>query len=52
MADDKYFDIYKKTPRISFGSEIRIWTPMIPWLAASVHFTYLKGNSTWFHLDI
>jgi outer membrane protein assembly factor BamA len=52
MADDHYFDIYKKTPRISVGSEIRIWTPMIPWLAASIHFTYLKGNSNWFHLDI
>lgn len=52
MADDHYFDIYKKTPRISLGSEIRIWTPMIPWLAASVHFTYIKGNSNWLHLDI
>ncbi|NQU52985.1 MAG: hypothetical protein HQ522_10660 [Bacteroidetes bacterium] len=52
MADDHYFDIYKKTPRISFGSEIRIWTPMIPWLAVSVHFTYMKGNNNWFHLNI
>lgn len=52
MADDHYFDIYKKTPRISVGTEIRIWLPMIPWLAVSVHFTYLKGNSNWIHLDI
>ncbi|MCY1721134.1 BamA/TamA family outer membrane protein [Prolixibacteraceae bacterium Z1-6] len=52
MADDHYIDIYKRKPRISLGTEIRIWTPMIPWLAASVHFTYLKGNDNWFHLDI
>lgn len=52
MADDRYFDIYKRTPRISFGTRIKIWTPMIPWLSASIHFTYLKGNNNWFQLDI
>jgi outer membrane protein assembly factor BamA len=52
MADDKYFRNYQRKPRTSFGTEIRIWTPMIPWLAASVHFTYVKGNDNWFHLDI
>uniref|UniRef100_UPI003216315E BamA/TamA family outer membrane protein n=1 Tax=uncultured Draconibacterium sp. TaxID=1573823 RepID=UPI003216315E len=52
MADDHYFNLFRKNPRISLGTEIRIWTPMIPWLAASVHFTYLKGNNNWFHLDI
>jgi len=52
MADDHYFDSYKKIPRISLGSEIRIWTPMIPWMAVSVHFTWLKGSDNWFHLNI
>lgn len=52
MADDHYFEIYKKTPRISLGTRIKIWTPMIPWLSASVHFVYLKGNNNWFQLDI
>lgn len=52
MADDKYFNNYSKKPRASLGTEIRIWTPMIPWLSASVHFTYLKGNDNWLHLDI
>jgi outer membrane protein assembly factor BamA len=52
MADDTYLKNYQRKPRTSFGNEIRIWTPMIPWLAASVHFTYLKGNNNWFHLDI
>ena len=52
MADDHYFDIYMRKPRVSVGTEFRFWTPMIPWLAASIHFTYLKGNSNWFHLDI
>ena len=52
MANDKYFTNYTRKPRISLGTEIRIWTPMIPWLAASVHFTYLNGNDNWFHLDI
>lgn len=52
MADDHYFDIYKRKPRMSIGTQFRFWTPMIPWLAASIHFTYVKGNNNWFHLDI
>lgn len=52
MADDHYFGIYKRKPRMSIGTEFRFWTPMIPWLAASIHFTYVKGNNNWFHLDI
>ncbi|WP_346862639.1 BamA/TamA family outer membrane protein [uncultured Draconibacterium sp.] len=52
MANDRYFDIYKHKPRISIGTRFRFWTPMIPWLAASIHFTYVKGNNNWFHLDI
>lgn len=52
MADDAYFKNYQRKPRISLGTEIRIWTPMIPWLAASIHFTYVKGNDNWLHLDI
>ncbi|MDX1286006.1 MAG: POTRA domain-containing protein, partial [Draconibacterium sp.] len=28
MADDQYFNILKKNPRISLGTGIRIWTPM------------------------
>ncbi len=51
-ANDHYFDIYKQAPRISNGTGFKIWTPMIPWLSASVHFTYLKGSNNWFHLDI
>jgi hypothetical protein len=51
-ANDHYFEIYKQIPRISFGTGIRIWTPMVPWLAASIHFVYLKGNSNWLHLNI
>jgi len=51
-ADDRYFNIYKKAPRISFGTGFKIWTPMIPWLAASVHFVWLKGSENWFYLDI
>jgi len=51
-ADDHYFEIFKEIPRISFGTEIRIWTPMVPWFAASIHFVYLKGNTNWFHLNI
>jgi outer membrane protein assembly factor BamA len=51
-ANDKYFDIYKSLPRISAGTGFKIWTPMIPWLAASVHFVLLKGGDNWFYLDI
>ena len=51
-ADDRYFDIYKKMPRISIGTGFKIWTPMIPWLSASVHFVWLKGSDNWFYLDI
>ena len=51
-AGDHYFNIYKQSPRISFGTGFKIWTPMIPWLAVSIHFTYLKGSKNWFHLDI
>ncbi|MBK6283395.1 MAG: hypothetical protein IPF54_12745 [Draconibacterium sp.] len=51
-ANDKYFDIYKSIPRISAGTGFKIWTPMIPWLAASVHFVWLKGGDNWFYLDI
>jgi outer membrane protein assembly factor BamA len=51
-AGDKYFDIYKSTPRISVGTGFRIWTPMIPWLGASIHFVWLKGSENWFYLDI
>ncbi len=52
MASDHYFDMYKYKPRMSIGTKFRFWTPMIPWLAASIHFTYVKGNNNWFHLDI
>ncbi|WP_167616146.1 POTRA domain-containing protein [Maribellus sediminis] len=52
MADDHYFEIYKLKPRISFGTGFKFWTPTVPWLTASIHFTYLKGNSNWFQLDI
>ncbi|MCF6358539.1 MAG: hypothetical protein L3J54_12100, partial [Draconibacterium sp.] len=51
-ANDHYFDIYKKAPRISIGTGFKIWTPMIPWLSASIHFSYLKGSNSWFYLDI
>lgn len=51
-ANDNYFDIYKNKPRFSAGTGFKIWTPMIPWLAASVHFVWLKGGDNWFYLDI
>lgn len=51
-ANDRYFDIFKKIPRISIGTGFKIWTPMIPWLSASVHFVWLKGSDNWFYLDI
>ena len=51
-AGDHYFNIFKQVPRISVGTGFKIWTPMIPWLAASIHFSYLKGSSNWFFLDI
>lgn len=52
MAKDHYFDIYKHMPRYSLGTEFRFWIPNIPWLAASIHFTYVKGNDNWLHIDI
>lgn len=52
MANDHYFDIYKKKPRYSLGTEFRFWIPNVPWLAASIHFTYVKGNNNWLHIDI
>lgn len=51
-ANDRYFNIYKSIPRISLGTGLKIWTPMIPWLSASVHFVWLKGSKNWFYLDI
>lgn len=51
-AGDHYFNIFKQVPRIAIGTGFKIWTPMIPWLAASIHFSYLKGSSNWFFLDI
>jgi outer membrane protein assembly factor BamA len=51
-AGDKYFNIYKCIPRISVGTGFKIWTPMIPWLGASIHFVWLKGSENWFYLDI
>jgi len=51
-AGDHYFNIFKQVPRISVGTGFKIWTPMIPWLAASIHFSYLKGSRNWFFLDI
>ena len=51
-ADDRYFNIYKKVPPVSIGTGFRIWTPMVPWLGASIHFVWLKGSSNWFYLDI
>jgi len=51
-ANDHYFDIYSIIPRISVGTGFKIWTPMIPWLSASVHFVWLKGSENWFYLDI
>ena len=51
-AGDKYFGIYKSLPRVSFGTEFKIWTPMIPWLSASFHITWLKGSNNWFYLNI
>jgi hypothetical protein len=44
--------MYKNIPRISVGTGFKIWTPMIPWLAASIHFVWLKGSENWFYLDI
>ncbi len=52
MANDRYFNIYKTVPRISLGTGFKIWTPMIPWLSASVHFVWLKDSENWFYLDI
>jgi hypothetical protein len=52
MAGDHYLNIFKKKPLASTGTKIRIWTPMVPWLAVSVYFTYLKGNDNWFQLEI
>ncbi|MCF6359019.1 MAG: hypothetical protein L3J54_14565 [Draconibacterium sp.] len=37
-ANDHYSEMYKQTPRISFGTGFKIWTLMIPRLFASVHF--------------
>ena len=51
-ANDRYFDMYKHVPRISFGTGFKIWTPMIPWLSASIHFSYLKGSNNWLHLNL
>jgi outer membrane protein assembly factor BamA len=51
-AGDKYFNMYKSIPRISVGTGFKIWTPMIPWLGASIHFVWLKGSENWFYLDI
>ena len=51
-AGDHYFEMFTQIPRISVSTGLKIWTPMIPWLAASVHFTYMKGNNNWFHLQI
>lgn len=51
-AADHYFSLYTRAPRISIGTGFKIWTPMIPWLAVSVHFSYLKGSSNWFYLNI
>lgn len=51
-AGDKYFGIYQSAPRISVGTGFKIWTPMIPWLSASVFLSYLKGSNNWFHLNI
>jgi outer membrane protein assembly factor BamA len=51
-ANDRYFNIYKAVPRVSVGTGFRIWTPMIPWLGASIHFVWLKGSENWFYLDI
>ncbi|NOR76591.1 MAG: hypothetical protein GQ525_15725 [Draconibacterium sp.] len=51
-ANDHYFDMYKQAPRVSIGTGFKIWTPMIPWLGASIHFSYLKGSSNWFYLNI
>jgi hypothetical protein len=49
-ANDRYFDIYKTIPRFSVGTGFKIWTPMIPWLAANVHFVWLKLATTGFVL--
>ncbi len=51
-ANDRYFNIFKKAPRMSLGTGFKIWTPMIPWLSASVHFVWLRGSKNWFYLDI
>jgi outer membrane protein assembly factor BamA len=51
-ASNNYFNIYRSVPRISLGTEIKIWTPLIPWLGASIHFSWLKGNKNWFYLSI
>lgn len=51
-AGDRYFNIYTKIPRISIGTGFKIWTPMIPWLGASIHFVWLKDSDNWFYLDI
>lgn len=52
MAKNHYFEMYKQKPLFSVGTEFHFWAPMIPWLAASIHFTYMKSNNNWLHLDI
>ncbi len=51
-AGDNYFNMYRSVPRVSLGTGIKIWIPLIPWLEASVHFSWLKGNNNWFYLSI
>ncbi len=51
-ANNSYFNMFRSVPRISVGTGIKVWIPLIPWLGASVHFSWLKGNNNWFYLSI
>jgi hypothetical protein len=47
-----YADLFKTKPLASVGTGLKIWIPMIPWLSASVYFTYSKNKSNWFQLQL
>lgn len=51
-AGNRYFNMFRTVPRISLGTSVKIYTPMIPWLGASINFIWMKGNSKWFYLSI
>jgi len=47
-----YYDLFRSKPLASIGTGIKIWIPMIPWLAVKVYFTYSKNKSNWFQLQL